>query len=188
MFKRIRNICLIGIILVCANVSHSLAQSDIRAPIIFNVLVIDVNKLVDESKIGRAVKVQHDQAKFALINEFNALQTELISEEQRLSKIRPSMDVSEFRQLAKDFDKKSTQVREAYIERKTRLEYDLSTKRRKLFEASIPYLKKILNENNATVLIRKDQTVLAANAVDITDLAIQAINTNLNIDTFLEVK
>jgi hypothetical protein len=43
-----------------------------------------------------------------------------------------------------------------------------------------------MNQNNASVLIRKDQTVLSANSVDVTDLAINTINANLDTNAFLE--
>ena len=172
-------------ILIYINVSYAYAESDEKVPIIFNVLVIDVNKLVGLSNIGRAVQGKYERAKYELDNEFEFLKKELIAEELRLSKIRPKTSIAEFRQLAKDFDKRTTEVREAYIERKNNIENILKISRRKILEASVPYLKQILNQNNATVLIRKDQTVLSANGVDITDLAINTINKNLDTSSFL---
>ena len=179
---------MIVISLLCVNANYSQAQSEVKAPIIFNVLVIDVNKLIDQSNVGRALKAQHEKANSKLDNEFNNLKTELIKEEHHLSEIRPDTDVAEFRQMAKDFDQKSTEVREAYIERQTKINNVFNLNRRRLFEASVPYLKQILNKNNASVLIRKDQTVLSANSVDVTDLAINAVNANLDINAFLEDK
>ena len=172
-------------ILIYINGSYAYAESDEKVPIIFNVLVIDVNKLVGLSNIGRAVQGKYERAKYELDNEFEFLKKELIAEELRLSKIRPKTSIAEFRQLAKDFDKRTTEVREAYIERKNNIENILKISRRKILEASVPYLKQILNQNNATVLIRKDQTVLSANGVDITDLAINTINKSLDTSSFL---
>tara|TARA_B100001173_G_scaffold251966_1_gene223000 strand:- start:7 stop:546 length:540 start_codon:yes stop_codon:yes gene_type:complete len=176
------------VILLCVNATYSQAETDEKVPIIFNVLVIDVNKLVGLSDIGRTVQVQYEQAKSALDNEFEGLKTELIAEELRLSEIRKTTNVAEFRQLARDFDQRTTEVRDSYIERKNNIENVLNVNRRKIFEASVPYLKQILNQNNATVLIRKDQTVLSANGVDITDLAINTINANLDTNLFLADK
>ena len=173
-------------VFLCASVTNTLAQSEGKHPIIFNVLVIDMNKLVGQSSVGQALQAQYEQAKFMLDNEFNNLKTELIAEEQRLSEIRSDTEVADFRQMAKEFDQRSTEVREAYIERQKNIDVALNLRRRKLFEASVPYLKQILNQNNASVLIRKDQTVLSANSVDVTDLAINTINANLDTNAFLE--
>jgi len=175
-------------ILIYINVGYAYAESDEKVPIIFNVLVIDVNKLVGLSNIGRAVQEEYETAKYELDNEFEFLKKELIAEELRLSKIRPKTSIAEFRKLAKDFDQRTTEVREAYIERKNNIENILKISRRKILEASVPYLKQILNQNNATVLIRKDQTVLSANGVDITDLAINTINKSLDTSSFLDDK
>ena len=117
----------------------------------FNVLVIDVNKLVGLSNIGRTVQVQYEQAKFALDSEFEDLKTELIAEELRLSEIRPTTNVAEFRQLARDFDQRTTEVRESYVERKNNIENVLNVNRRKIFDASVPYLKQILNQTIKSV-------------------------------------
>lgn len=175
-------------ILIYINVGYAYAESDEKVPIIFNVLVIDVKKLVGLSDIGRAVQGEYERAKYELDNEFEFLKKELIAEELRLSKIRPKTSIAEFRKLAKDFDQRTTEVREAYIERKNNIENILKISRRKILEASVPYLKQILNQNNATVLIRKDQTVLSANGVDITDLAINTINKSLDTSSFLDDK
>ena len=188
MFLRITSVWMFMAILIYINVGYAYAESDEKVPIIFNVLVIDVNKLVGLSNIGRAVQGKYERAKYELDNEFEFLKKELIAEELRLSKIRPKTSIAEFRQLAKDFDKRTTEVREAYIERKNNIENILKISRRKILEASVPYLKQILNQNNATVLIRKDQTVLSANGVDITDLAINTINKSLDTSSFLDDK
>lgn len=188
MFFRITSVWMFMAILIDLNVGYAYAESDEKVPIIFNVLVIDVNKLVGLSNIGRAVQGKYERAKYELDNEFEFLKKELIAEELRLSKIRPKTSIAEFRQLAKDFDKRTTEVREAYIERKNNIENILKISRRKILEASVPYLKQILNQNNATVLIRKDQTVLSANGVDITDLAINTINKSLDTSSFLDDK
>ena len=188
MFLRITSIWMFMAILIYINVGYAYAESDEKVPIIFNVLVIDVNKLVGLSNIGRAVQGEYETAKYELDNEFEFLKKELIAEELRLSKIRPKTSIAEFRKLAKDFDQRTTEVREAYIERKNNIENILKISRRKILEASVPYLKQILNQNNATVLIRKDQTVLSANGVDITDLAINTINKSLDTSSFLDDK
>ena len=185
MSLRITSVWMFMAILIYINVGNAYAESDEKVPIIFNVLVIDVNKLVGLSNIGRAVQGEYERAKYELDNEFEFLKKELIAEELRLSKIRPKTSIAEFRQLAKDFDQRTTEVREAYIERKNNIENILKISRRKILEASVPYLKQILNQNNATVLIRKDQTVLSANGVDITDLAINTINKSLDTSSFL---
>ena len=188
MFLRITSFWMFMAILIYINVGYAYAESDEKVPIIFNVLVIDVNKLVGLSNIGRAVQEEYETAKYELDNEFEFLKKELIAEELRLSKIRPKTSIAEFRRLAKDFDQRTTEVREAYIERKNNIENILKISRRKILEASVPYLKQILNQNNATVLIRKDQTVLSANGVDITDLAINTINKSLDTSSFLDDK
>ena len=95
-------------LLLCASVTNTLAQSEGKHPIIFNVLVIDMNKLVGQSSVGQALQAQYEQAKFMLNNEFNNLKTELIAEEQRLSEIRSHTEVADFRQMAKEFDQRST--------------------------------------------------------------------------------
>ena len=188
MFLRITSFWMFMAILIYINAGYAYAESDEKVPIIFNVLVIDVNKLVGLSNIGRAVQEEYETAKYELDNEFEFLKKELIAEELRLSKIRPKTSIAEFRKLAKDFDQRTTEVREAYIERKNNIENILKISRRKILEASVPYLKQILNQNNATVLIRKDQTVLSANGVDITDLAINTINKSLDTSSFLDDK
>lgn len=149
------------------------------------VLVLDIRRALNESNAGQLILEKYKAAIFALNNEFNILQTQLIAEEQELRDLRSSMEVSEFVKLAESFDQKSTQAREEYRLRKQAIDDELNENTDRLARILSQYAGEVMEEKGATVVLMKNQVIVSSNAIDITSGVMERANQLINTDTFL---
>ena len=149
------------------------------------ILVLDIRRALNESNAGQLILEKYKAAIFALNNEFNILQTQLIAEEQELRDLRSSMEVSEFVKLAESFDQKSTQAREEYRLRKQAIDDELNENTDRLARILSQYAGEVMEEKGATVVLMKNQVIVSSNAIDITSGVMERANQLINTDTFL---
>lgn len=151
-----------------------------------DILVIDPERLFEDSQMGRKMLADHQLEREALAAENEALAAELEAEEQRLTDIRSETSPEEFRELADAFDERVQQIR-ADSERRVR---DLERARERL---PVEFLGRvdqiildIMRASGGVVLLDERTVILRAEAVDITDRAIARINAEFGDGTSLQ--
>ena len=140
------------------------------------ILVIDPERLFEESDMGRQMLAEHQAEREELAATNQRLVSELEAEEQRLTDIRADTSPEEFRDLADAFDERVQRIR-ADSERRVR---DLERDRERL---PVEFLGRvddiildIMRSSGGVVLLDQRSVILRAEAVDITDRAIARIN------------
>ncbi|NDH21351.1 MAG: OmpH family outer membrane protein, partial [Rhodobacteraceae bacterium] len=76
------------------------------------VVTVDLDRLVNETEIGRYLSFQMNEEAKSLQAELNVIEAELSAEEEELIKKRETLDLDEFRVLAKAFDEKAVRLRQ----------------------------------------------------------------------------
>ena len=149
------------------------------------VLVLDLRKALNESVAGRALINNYRGKVINLNNEFNAIEAQLVAEEQALSKMRRTMEAIEFIKLAEVFDAKSSKTRELYRTRKQRLETNLSEDTDRLGLVLSQIAGAIMEEKGALIVMMKNQVIVSSNQIDITSIVMDRANKSIDVDNFL---
>lgn len=144
-----------------------------------DILVIDPERMFEDSALGRKMLADHQAERDALAAANEQLAAELEAEEQRLTDIRAQTSPEEFREMADAFDARVQQIR-ADSERRVR---DLERARERLpgqFLAQVDQIiLDLMRATGGVVLLDQRSVILRAEAVDITDRAIARINAEI---------
>ena len=142
-------------------------------------LTVEFDRLFAESAYGQraAQLLEEEGAESAAEN--RRIEAELTEEERDLTEKRGKIDPMEFRALADAFDQKVQGLRREQ-DAKARTVAELSEKyRRDFIAAAEPVIEQIMREAGAVVILEKRSLFLAADVIDITDVAIARIDAEI---------
>lgn len=143
------------------------------------VVTVDLERLVSETQIGQYLSFQMSEQAQSLQAELDAIEAELSAEEDDLIKKRETLDLDEFRVLAKAFDEKAVRLRQEQQAKIQAITEESSRRRQDLLRSFVPVLSQVMRDRGATVLLDRRSVVLDDRAsVDITDVAIMIIDQN----------
>lgn len=141
-----------------------------------DILVIDPERVFEDSAMGRQMLADHQAEREALAAQNEQLAAELEAEEQRLTDIRAETSPDAFREMADQFDARVQDIR-ADSERRVR---DLERARERLPVVFLGRVDQIIldlmRSSGGVVLLDQRSVILRAEAVDITDRAIARID------------
>ena len=164
------------VLLICttfASVLH--AQEGASNPVV----TVDLERLVSETQIGQSLTFQMNEQAQNLQAELDVIEAELSAEENELITQRETLDLDEFRVLAKAFDDKAVRLRQEQQAKIQAISEDSNRKRQDLLRSFVPVLSQVMRDRGATVLLDRRSVVLDDRAsVDITDVAIMIIDQN----------
>ena len=143
------------------------------------VVTVDLERLISETQIGQYLSSQMSEEAQNLQAELDAIEAELSAEEDDLIKKRETLDLDEFRVLAKAFDEKAVRLRQEQQAKIQAITEESSRRRQDLLRSFVPVLSQVMRDRGATVLLDRRSVVLDDRAsVDITDVAIMIIDQN----------
>ena len=147
-----------------------------------NIYTVDMNKLLRLTDFGKnMVSVSNRERQF-LQDENDALEEELLQEEKDLSLLRKTLSADEFRPKAIEFDKKVTIIRTQQNEKEKNLIARSRKAESDFFKRIYPLLSQLLSDRGGEVLIDQRSVILWNSSIDLTDDAIELINTVLGTD------
>ena len=139
-------------------------------------LTVDLTKLLRASEFGKNIIAANNIARKKLQSENEELEEKLLLEEKRLSELRKTLSIEEFRPKALEFDKRVSVIRKEQGEKEEFLNKKVRKEESEFFKKIYPVLYEILIERGGLILVDQRNVILWDNSVDITDDAIQAIN------------
>lgn len=141
-----------------------------------DIIVLDTDRLFNESRFGQRMIADYQRQREALIARNREIEEQLKAEERDLTEKRGTMPADEFRDLADAFDEKVQGFRER-AERKAR---DLERRRERApvsFMRTIePVLVELMRDSDSDIILEKRQLLLATDVIDVTDLAISRVD------------
>ena len=140
------------------------------------IVVVDQERLFDNSQYGQRVLAEIDDRSTALAAENREIEAELTAEEGELTEIRKTASRDAFRDMATAFDERVSAIR-AEQDAKLRAVSRLRDEARQTFYGLIgDVLRDILSERGALVLLDRRAVLSTVDAADITAQAIQRID------------
>lgn len=138
--------------------------------------MLDREAVLTASETGRALRSREAELRRALQAEFDEIKLELEASERELTRLRDELPKVEFDSRVEEFDTRVRAARRDSRERTQALEAAISDGR-KAFDAALrPVLENVMRERSATVMLKADDVVIAANLVDVTQAVIDALD------------
>ncbi len=159
-----------------------LAQSAPGGVVQSQILTIDTERLYLDSDFGKAVAAEFDAKGAALAAENRQIEADLTEEERALTDQRPNMEPAAFREAADAFDTKVQATRRAQDAKTRALNQELEERRVQFLSAAAPVLEDLMRQTGAAVILERRSVFLSANAIDITNVAIERLNVVLDQD------
>ena len=155
------------------------AQEVVKSPI----LTVEADRLFNESLYGQRLTEEIEVAGSEISAENRQIEAALTAEEKSLTEQRANLPTAEFRKLADAFDEKVQSIRQEQDAKGRALAARTEDVRRDFLEAAQPVLGELMREAGAAVLIERRNVFLSADAIDVTDEAIERINARLGTGT-----
>ena len=151
------------------------------------VLLIDQDRLFSGSVFGQAVGGVIDRVGRDLSAQNREIEDVLTQEEQRLTELRSSLSIEDFRLRAAEFDARVVEIRSEQDAKNRALGAYAEAARQRFLEIMGPILIDLVQRSGAEVLMDRRAVIFARDDIDITDEAIAAINAALadRIDAIL---
>ncbi len=143
------------------------------------ILTIDSDRVFNESAFGLRVAAEIDAKSAELSAENRTIESDLEAEEEQLTIQRKAMTAEAFRELADAFDEKVQLTRRTQAT-KGRALNDLVDQEREVFlNAAGPVLEELMRDTGAAVILERRSVFVSANAIDITNEAIERLNASV---------
>ncbi|WP_298906525.1 OmpH family outer membrane protein [uncultured Aliiroseovarius sp.] len=143
------------------------------------IVTIDRQRLFSETAYGRRVLATVEVERARLAQETREAEAALAQEEMMLTEQRSSLDPTSFRALADAFDNKVNELRAEGQAREQEFVRVLEREQTAFFERIGPILGRMVRELGAVVILDRRAILLAAQNIDITDMAIRRIDQEL---------
>ncbi len=147
------------------------------------VLTIDQEKLFADSQFGKASLARLTAEEDALVAENVKIEAALEAEERDLTDQRTTLPPEEFRALAEAFDQKVEGVRSAQRAKYTALTQAHDDDRRRFLQAAVPVIGQLMQDMGAVAVMDKQTIFLSLQRIDITEDAINRIDTAIGDGT-----
>ena len=143
------------------------------------VLLIDQDRLFSGSVFGQAVGGVIDRLGRDLSAQNREIEDVLTQEEQRLTELRSSLSIEDFRLRAAEFDARVVEIRSEQDAKNRALGAYAEAARQRFLEIIGPILIDLVQRSGAEVLMDRRAVIFARDDIDITDEAIAAIDAAL---------
>ena len=143
------------------------------------ILLVDIRRVMAESHVGQDIQHQVDELKSQAGNELRGEEQELQNEERQFQQQAAI--------LAPDLKQKREEALKAKIEvfqekarsRGSLIQGGVIKAQQQVEQALGPVLEGIMKERGATLLIDRSAVLLAPNAIDVTEVVVQRLNTKM---------
>ncbi len=143
------------------------------------VLLIDQDRLFSGSVFGQAVGGVIDRVGRDLSAQNREIEDVLTQEEQRLTGLRSSLSIEDFRLRAAEFDARVVEIRSEQDAKNRALGAYAEAARQRFLVIMGPILIDLMRRSGAEVLMDRRAVIFARDDIDITDEAIAAIDAAL---------
>lgn len=141
-----------------------------------SVLVINQERLLTGSALGKLVAAADEAEKKQLADLGEALSQSLEAEELALTEQRQTLPPDAFRKLADAFDKKVVEIRADQDLKAEALGNAIDGRRRQFYTQVAPVLLEIMQKYGAAVILEQRSVLLSVRGINVTDEVIARID------------
>lgn len=130
--------------------------------------IVDVEKIMSESKAAQDLKSQLDAKKESFQKEFSAKEKSLKEAEDGLLKERETLAPEEFAKKRKAYEEKVMDTRKLFQKSRNSLDEGLAAAMQTLNKSIVEATAAVAEEKGFDIVMRRDNVLIAANTLDIT--------------------
>lgn len=145
-----------------------------------DIVVVDQERLFQDSAMGRRIADDLEARSSELAAENRAIEAELVAEERALTERRSELAPDEFRALADAFDDKVERLRGAQDAKTRDLVARRDAERESFTRAVGPILLDFMRRTGASVMLDRRSVVATSDRADVTDELIAEINARVD--------
>lgn len=132
------------------------------------IVVLDRDALFANSLFGRKIARDIEAASVALSAENRQIEIDLEAEERDLTAVRDTMEANEFRELAEDFDRRVTEIRQTQDAKARAIAQRSDRAQQVFYDRANSILVALARETGALVVLDRRLVIASADQVDIT--------------------
>ncbi|MBU6298554.1 MAG: OmpH family outer membrane protein [Alphaproteobacteria bacterium] len=140
------------------------------------ILLVDLRRVMGGSKVGQDIQKQVAALKADATKQLNGEGLELQKEKTQLEQQAAILAPDVKARRIKDFDSKAQAFQKKLQERGALIQGGVMKAQQQIEQALGPILQGIMQERGATILLDRSAVLLAPNAIDVTDVAIQRLD------------
>ena len=140
------------------------------------VLVLNQERLLRDSAVGRSILEQEQTLRAAHQREGERLEEELEAEERELADQKATLPLAEFQEKAIAFDAKVVRIRQDHAAKSEALSQTVEGARKEFFSKIVPIVAGIMEERGASLVFEQRNILFTGPGVDITDAVIERID------------
>nr|WP_316627988.1 OmpH family outer membrane protein [uncultured Brevundimonas sp.] len=148
-------------------------------PVIPGVCVYYNARLLAQSSAGQAVEARMQQLAQEVQGELQPYATAIQTEAQQLQTSGASLPADQMQQRRQALQQRAQEAQQLEATRENELRYTLAMQRQAITEAVSPILTALYQEKGCGLLLDRESVFMMNPAMDVTDLAIQRLNTAL---------
>jgi len=166
------------ILLAAATAQSSYAAAPGAAPAA-RILIIDLRRAIASSKVGQSIQVQVNAMKSQAQTSLNGEAEGLKRERQAIETQAAILAADVKARKMKDFQLRAMAFEKKVQERGGLIQGGMLRANQQVEEALGPILQGIMQERQATVLLDRSAVLLAPNAIDVTGVVVQRLDTKM---------
>lgn len=186
MFLTNRILCALFMLALLVLPLAAQAQGQIQGT---RVAVVDVEKILNDSKAGKSIQSQLTTSREAFQKEFGAREDGLMASQKSLIEKKGDLSSEEFAKKRQEFEKQISETRKLFQKRRSSLDKGLTNALSELRKNIVKVTAEVANEGKFQLVVTRDSVVIVEKDMDITDKVLARLDTQIqkiNLDTSKE--
>jgi Skp family chaperone for outer membrane proteins len=143
------------------------------------VAVVDVQFILQEAAASKSIQKQLEAQRETYQNEISKQEDRLRAVEQELNHQRAELSPDDFGQKRREFEQQVVEVQRTVQARKRVLDQAFNESMTKVRDAVLQTVTEVAGEQKATLVLAKQQVVLAEKSLDLTTAVLERVNKKL---------
>ena len=143
------------------------------------VAVVDVQFILQEAAASKSIQKQLEAQRETYQNEISKQEDRLRAVEQELNHQRANLSPDDFGQKRREFEQQVADVQRTVQARKRVLDQAFNESMTKVRDAVLQTVTEVAGEQKATLVLAKQQVVLAEKSLDLTAAVLERVNKKL---------
>jgi outer membrane protein len=143
------------------------------------VAVVDVQLILQESAASKSIQKQLEAQRETYQNEISKQEDRLRAVEQELNHQRSALPPEDFGQKRREFEQQVADVQRTVQARKRVLDQAFNESMTKVRDTVLQTVTEVAGEQKATLVLAKQQVVLAEKSLDLTSAVLERVNKKL---------
>lgn len=144
-----------------------------------NLGVVNIGKIMQESKAAVSVRSQIQAKQKSFQSDLDSKEKELVAENQALAKAKDTTDKEAFGKKVKEFNEKASAAQRQVQGRKAQLEKSVSGAQEEILKAAAEIVKAIATEKKLTLVVSNTQVLYGDPSLDLTDEVMKRLDAKL---------